>query len=103
MTGCLAEPGLQVVLVVRQPARQPGRYDRRSFALAGLPRSYVRFLHARPRPDDWPCAAAEPEESHPTDVGTAGSEAAFRPACALFPGWNHHGATLPTTDSAARR
>jgi hypothetical protein len=80
-----------------------GRSDQRSIAPPGLPRSHATFLHARPRSHDWPCAAAEPEGSHPTDAGTAGSEAAFRPACAPFPGSNHHGATSPTTDSAARR
>jgi hypothetical protein len=85
------------------PSTTAGRYDRRSFALSGLPRSRVRFLHAQPRPDDRPCAAAEREGSRPTDAGTAGSEAGFRPACAPFPGSNHHGATLRTTNSAARR
>ena len=75
------------------PSTTAGRYDRRSFALSDLLRSHVRFLHARPRPDDWPCAAAEREESHPTDAKTAESEATSRPACAPFPGSNHHGAT----------
>jgi hypothetical protein len=49
-----------------------GRYDQRSNAPSGLQRSHARFLHARPNSDGWPCAAAEPEGSHPTDAGTAG-------------------------------
>jgi hypothetical protein len=95
------------------PSTTAGRYDQRSIAPSDQPQSHVIFLHARPRLNDWPCAAAEPEESHPTDAETAGSEATFHPACAPFPESNHHDAaqlagltqtptaTAPATGSTA--